>query len=77
MNVFTQESYAVCIGISGRHIAYIGAEPEDVRADAIHDGQGRYAVPGLIDPHLHIESSMVTPANYARSVVPRGTTERA
>lgn len=74
VNVFTQESYAACIGISGRHIAYIGAEPEDVRAEAIHEGQGKYAVPGLIDPHLHIESSMVTPANYARSVVPRGTT---
>ncbi|MCK4470151.1 MAG: adenine deaminase, partial [Anaerolineae bacterium] len=35
---------------------------------------GRYVCPGLIDAHVHIESSMVTPPQFARAVVPRGTT---
>jgi adenine deaminase len=35
---------------------------------------GRYLAPGLIDSHVHIESSLLTPAEYARVVLPRGTT---
>ena len=35
---------------------------------------GRYVCPGFIDAHVHIESSMVTPPQFARAVVPRGTT---
>jgi len=35
---------------------------------------GRWVCPGLIDGHVHIESSMMTPDEYARAVVPRGTT---
>jgi adenine deaminase len=36
--------------------------------------RGKFLCPGLIDAHVHIESSMVTPPEYARAVVPRGTT---
>ncbi len=35
---------------------------------------GSYLAPGLVDSHVHIESSLLTPAEYARVVVPRGTT---
>ena len=35
---------------------------------------GRFLAPGLIDAHVHIESSLLTPAEYARVVLPRGTT---
>lgn len=38
------------------------------------DLDGAYLAPGLIDAHVHIESSLVTPAEYARAVVPSGTT---
>ncbi|MEM9293614.1 MAG: adenine deaminase [Acidobacteriota bacterium] len=38
------------------------------------DLQGSYLAPGFIDAHVHIESSLVTPAEFARAVVPRGTT---
>jgi adenine deaminase len=38
------------------------------------DLQGRYVCPGFIDAHLHIESSMVTPREYARAVLPHGVT---
>jgi len=38
------------------------------------DLQGKFIVPGLIDSHVHIESSMVSPVEFAKAVVPRGTT---
>jgi len=38
------------------------------------DGSGRFAVPGFIDTHLHIESSLVTPAEFDRLVLPHGVT---
>ena len=38
------------------------------------DAQGAYLLPGLIDAHIHIESSMVSPARFAGLVLPRGTT---
>ena len=38
------------------------------------DGAGRFAVPGFIDTHLHIESSLVTPLEFDRCVLPHGVT---
>lgn len=38
------------------------------------DLQGKYVLPGLIDTHLHIESSMALPAEYAKAVLPHGVT---
>ena len=40
----------------------------------IIDGTGRFAVPGFIDTHLHIESSLVTPLEFDRCVLPHGVT---
>ncbi len=45
-----------------------GPETEVVEAG------GRYMVPGLCDAHMHIESGMLTPAEFARAVIPHGTT---
>jgi adenine deaminase len=38
------------------------------------DGKGLFAVPGFIDAHLHVESSLVTPQEYDRCVLPHGVT---
>src|SRR5262249_52947799 len=38
------------------------------------DGRGRFAVPGFIDTHLHIETSMITPLEFDRCVLPHGVT---
>ncbi|MGR3502686.1 adenine deaminase [Pseudaestuariivita sp.] len=46
----------------------IGPETEIIEAD------GRYMIPGLCDAHMHIESGMLTPAEFARAVIPHGTT---
>jgi len=46
----------------------------DYDADVIIDGKGLYLAPGLIDGHVHLESSMLSPEEFARAVVPMGTT---
>ena len=46
----------------------IGTETEVV------DAGGQYLIPGLCDGHMHIESGMLTPAEFARAVIPHGTT---
>ncbi|MDK3017740.1 adenine deaminase [Pseudodonghicola flavimaris] len=40
----------------------------------IVEAEGRYMIPGLCDAHMHIESGMLTPAEFARAVIPHGTT---
>lgn len=45
----------------------------DYAANETRDGSGRYIVPGLIDAHVHIESSLLTPGEYARLVSLHGT----
>jgi adenine deaminase len=48
------------------------------RRKRLIDGRNRYAVPGFIDTHLHIESSLVTPFEFDRCVLPHGvTTDRS
>ncbi len=44
------------------------------KAKKVIDLEGRYLAPGLIDAHVHLESSMVSVPQFARAVVPRGTT---
>lgn len=62
------------IGIVGGLIASVHP-PDPARESAQRlDAAGRATVPGLIDTHMHVESSMVTPAEYAAAVVPRGVT---
>ncbi len=73
-DVATGELRAADVGIVGPLIASVHAP--GTRADATKriavDGQ--VVAPGLIDVHLHIESSMLTPRRYAEVVVPQGTT---
>jgi adenine deaminase len=62
--------------VYGGFIALVG-DASQAQRDAnteVVDATGRYLVPGLIDTHLHVESSMVDPRSYAEVVLPRGTT---
>ena len=47
---------------------------DDYQGEEMIDAKGAYAAPGLIDAHIHIESSYTSPEEFARMVVPRGTT---
>ena len=71
INVFTGEIIEAAIAIAGDTIVGVGAGYE---AKEEMDVGGRYVCPGLIDAHVHVESSMVTPPQFARAIVPRGTT---
>ncbi len=71
VNVFTGEIYKTDIAIQGSHIAAIGPGYE---GQEVIDLKGRFVAPGFIDAHVHIESSMCTPREYARAVLPHGVT---
>lgn len=54
-----------------------GVEPDPgtgVTALRTIDGRGRALVPGFVDAHVHVESSLLTPARFQEAVLPRGTT---
>ncbi|MFH1765358.1 MAG: adenine deaminase [Gemmatimonadota bacterium] len=71
VNVFTGEIEEVDVAVSGRFVAGLGPGYD---AASVIDLEGSFLLPGLIDAHVHVESSMVTPREFARAVVPHGTT---
>ena len=71
VNVLSGEIHPADIALAGPLIAGVG---EGYKARREIDLGGRYVCPGFLDAHVHIESSMVPPAEFARAVVPRGVT---
>ncbi len=71
VDVFTGRIRDAEVAVVDGLIASVGPRRDAARTV---DVGGRYLLPGLIDAHLHLESSMVTPFEFARAVVPRGTT---
>ena len=69
-SAFTREWLEGDVGIADGRVAGIGAYEGGERLDA----RGKWLVPGFIDAHMHIESSKLTPAEFARAVLPHGTT---
>jgi len=61
--------------IAGR-FAYVGPDASHTIGEQtqIIEADGRYLVPGLCDAHMHVESGMVTVTEFARAVIPHGTT---
>ncbi|WP_342746325.1 adenine deaminase [Thalassospira mesophila] len=74
IDMVTGEIRPADIGMVGPLIASVHAPASRKDADCIIDASGKFITPGLIDSHMHVESSMVTPAIYAQTVVPRGVT---
>ncbi len=70
INVYTGEIEVADIAICDGYIAGIGEYSGLVEENM----QGKYLSPGFIDGHLHIESTMLSPANFAKAVLPWGTT---
>ncbi|WP_312972198.1 adenine deaminase [Atlantibacter sp.] len=62
------------IVIKGKMIAGIGPEYRDAPAVRRIDAENAVAVPGFIDAHLHIESSMMSPVTFESATLPRGLT---
>ncbi|MGH7911307.1 MAG: adenine deaminase [Candidatus Dormibacteraceae bacterium] len=70
-SVFTREWLRTDVAIADGHVVGLG---EGYRARERVDLGGRHLVPGFIDAHMHLESSKLLVDQFARTVVPRGTT---
>ncbi|WP_278683624.1 adenine deaminase [Paraclostridium bifermentans] len=70
VNVFSHEIVKADVAIQKGIIVGIGSYDGIKNIDL----NGKYITPGFIDPHVHIESSMVSPAEFAKAIVPMGTT---
>ncbi|KXZ14792.1 adenosine deaminase [Bacillus nakamurai] len=70
MDVFNQEWISADIAITDGMIVGLG----DYEGEEVIDAEGQMIVPGFIDGHVHIESSMVTPIEFAKAVLPHGVT---
>lgn len=71
VNVLTGEIYRTDIALAGTRVAGVGP---GYQAHEEIDLGGRYVCPGFIDAHVHIESSLVPPREFARAVLPHGVT---
>lgn len=70
LNVFSNEFLCGDIAVSNGLIAGVGEYVGKTEIDV----SGKIVLPGFIDAHIHLESSMVTPAEFAKAVVAHGTT---
>ncbi|HEY8859778.1 MAG TPA: adenine deaminase [Gaiellales bacterium] len=71
LSVFTREWLRADVAIADGWIAAVGT---GYHGRETIDGTGMWVAPGLIDAHVHIESSRLLPAEFARLVLPHGTT---
>ncbi|QTA37644.1 adenine deaminase [Thermosipho ferrireducens] len=71
VNVFTGRIEETNIALYKKRIAGIG---DYKTAKDVIDAKGLYVIPGLIDAHIHIESSMLSPIEFAKAILPHGTT---
>lgn len=71
VNVFTRRVEPGSIAIHRGRIAALG---HDLHAESRIDAKNAFAVPGLIDAHMHVESTMLMPREFAKLAAARGTT---
>jgi adenine deaminase len=77
VNVHTGEIISdTDVAMTGGRIAYVGPDAGHTIGDKtqVIEAHGRYLIPGLCDGHMHVESGMVTVTEFARAVIPHGTT---
>ena len=69
VNVFSGEIHPAHVAVEDGRVVGFG----DYKARKIINLRGAYLAPSLIDGHFHVESSMLTAAEFSRAVVPHGT----
>ena len=76
VNVFTGEVYPAAVDVLDGYVVRIREEGETTEAPSAHtyNGHGAYLIPGFIDTHMHVESTMMIPENLGRAILPWGTT---
>ena len=70
INVFSHDIHETNVAIHSGRVVGFG----DYDAKEVIDIEGSYLSPGFIDAHVHVESSMLTPKEFAKAVIPSGTT---
>ena len=71
VNVFIGKIFTSNVAIGKKYIAGIG---DYQTGKQIIDAKNLYLIPGLMDAHIHLESTLLTPSAFARAVIPHGTT---
>lgn len=71
VDVFSLATFAADVAIKDGRIVGIGTYPNGKR---VVDATGKFIMPGFIDGHIHIESTMVTPAEFSRALIKHGVT---
>ncbi len=76
VNVITGEIYPANVDVFNGIIVRVREEGEETSqvSRLTYDGKGSYLIPGYIDTHVHVESTMMIPEQFARAVLPCGTT---
>ncbi|MFO6464983.1 adenine deaminase [Jannaschia sp. KMU-145] len=76
VSVHTREILDWQVAIARGRFAYVGPDASHCIGPEteVIDAGGRYVIPGLCDAHMHVESGMLTPAEFAAAVIPHGTT---
>ncbi|MEV0248856.1 adenine deaminase C-terminal domain-containing protein [Nocardia sp. NPDC050712] len=74
LDVHTESVYPGSLLVHGQRIIALNPDESIVRYREVFDGEGLYAIPGLIDSHLHFESQLAHPAAFGEAIVPSGTT---
>ena len=74
--MFTGEIYPAEVDVLDGFVVRVcqTGEHSELPAKSVYDGQGRYLIPGYIDTHMHVESTMMIPENLSRAILPWGTT---
>nr|WP_319216203.1 adenine deaminase [uncultured Trichococcus sp.] len=71
VDVFSLETFEADVAIKDGYIVGIGTYPNGKQ---VVDASGKYVMPGFIDGHIHIESTMVTPSEFSRALIKHGVT---
>src|SRR6266705_1857599 len=74
VNVCSGECYPADVAVAHGRVVGVSVPDEGYRGHEERDLEGRWLAPGLIDGHMHIESTMLVLAEFARIVTPRGVT---
>lgn len=76
LNIFTGEIYPAQVDILDGVVVRVREEGQETACPSreIYDGKDAYLIPGFIDVHMHVESTMMIPEQLSRAVLPWGTT---
>lgn len=74
LDVHSESVYAGSLLVHDKRIVALSPDESAIKVREVFDGQGLYAIPGLIDAHIHFEAQLAHPAAFGEAIVPCGTT---